>query len=95
MAERTYNPDLPRHAANKVKRALDDVLQLVDDPTEMLRISVMAASIPIGAASGFLAAEEERAGNKVSQTEAIVAILDMLKNHFVKTGASEQTGDGK
>lgn len=74
-----YNLDLPHHAAVKVKRAMDDVLELADEPAEKLRIALMAASVPIGAASGILAAMCAKAGNEVGETAAIVQILEMLK----------------
>lgn len=101
MTNRTnFNLDLPHHAANKVKRALDDVLQLVDDPGEKLRIALMAASVPIGAASGFLAGMCAKAGKSVGETAAIVEILEMLKTNATK-GADAvfavdgERGDGK
>lgn len=74
-----YNLDLPRHAAAKVKRALDDVLELTDDPGEKIRIALMAASVPIGAAGGFLSAKAKRAGITIDETAAIVQVLELLK----------------
>jgi hypothetical protein len=81
------NLDLPRHAAAKVKRALDDVLQLTNDPAEMIQIAVMAASIPIGAASGFLRGKMARAGVEITETAAIIELLEVLKLHFTKQQA--------
>lgn len=45
--------DLPRYASDKVKRALDDLLQLTDDPPEMLRIALPASGVCIGQAAEF------------------------------------------
>lgn len=74
-----FNLDLPHHAADKVKRALDDVLQLTDDPGEKFRIALLAASVPIGAAGGFLAGKYARAGKPISQTDSTVQILELLR----------------
>lgn len=49
------NYDLPKHAADKVKRSLDDVMSLTDDPAEMLRIALFASAVCVGQASGTLA----------------------------------------
>lgn len=74
-----FNSDLPNHAADKVKRAMDDVLQLTEDTGEMFRIALMAASVPIGAAAGILSARSAQGGHKMSETDATVQILDFLK----------------
>ncbi len=75
----SYNADLPNHAADKVKRALDDVLALTDDPGEKIRIAWMAASIPIGMAAGFLSGKAEREGIQIPQTAAFTEILELLR----------------
>lgn len=75
----SFNLDLSNHAADKVKRALDDVLQLTDDPGERLMIAVMAASVPIGAAAGILAAQSAAHGVVTTKATAASRILDLLK----------------
>jgi anti-sigma factor RsiW len=72
------NTDLPRHAAAKVKRALDDVYQLTDDPGEMLRISLLASGICIGQASGILAGMMKASGAVVSEADAKQEILRLI-----------------
>lgn len=86
MTERHPSLDLPRHAADKVKRALDDVLQLTSDPGELLQIAVLAAAVPIGAASGFLAGLARAKGSPIEKADAVVAILDMLKTRLTAHG---------
>lgn len=70
--------DLPNHAADKVKRALDDVHQLTDDPGEMLRIAIMGAGICIGQAGGILAGMMSRQGVKVSEADAKRQVLEVI-----------------
>lgn len=70
---------LPHHAADKVKRALDDVLALSNDPGELLRIALMAASVPIGAAGGFISGSAKAEGIEISEVEATVRVLEFLK----------------
>ncbi|QOG20436.1 hypothetical protein [Bradyrhizobium sp. SEMIA] len=78
------NNDLPQHAANKVRRALDDVHQLTDDPSEMMRISILAAGVCIGQAAGFMRGMIERDG-KDAKTEVIVdEILKLVRTTAVK-----------
>lgn len=72
------NIDLPKHAAAKVKRALDDVYQLTDDPSEMLRIALLASGICIGQASGILAGMMKNSGATVSDIEAKQEILRLI-----------------
>lgn len=73
------NFDLPKHAADKVERALKDVLQLTDDPGEMLRIYVLAAGVCLGGAGGTLAAMLRQDGHAVSQKEANAYVLDLVR----------------
>lgn len=73
------NIDLPNHAADKVKRALDDVHQLTDDPGEMLRIAIMGAGICIGQAGGFLAGLMERQGMVVPEVDAKLQVLELIR----------------
>lgn len=73
------NTDLPSHAAEKVKRALDDVHQIAADPGEMLRISLMGAGICIGQACGILHGMMERNGAKVPERQVKEQICDLLR----------------
>src|SRR4051812_22867072 len=73
------NTDLPKHAAAKVKRALDDVYQLTDDPAEMLRISLLASGICVGQAAGILAGMMKNSGAAVSEIEAKKKILRLIE----------------
>lgn len=73
------NLDLPKHATGKVERALKDVLQLTDDPGEMLRIYLLASSVCIGGAGGTLAAMLDRDGQGTSEKEVQLEILDLLR----------------
>lgn len=72
------NLDLPRHARDKVDRALSDVLQLTDDPGEILRIHILAAGVCIGGAGGTLAAMLNRDGHMVSENEANRFVLELV-----------------
>lgn len=71
--------DLEHHAADKVQRALKDVLQLTDDPGHKMRIALMASSVCIGSAAGSLSGKAKRAGFDVSMTDATLQILELLK----------------
>lgn len=73
------NFDLENHAADKVKRALDDVYQLTDDPGLKMRIAIMASSICIGAAGGFLAGKAKRKGFVISEKDAMLQIMELVK----------------
>jgi len=78
------NLDLPKHAADKVDRALQDVLQLTDDPGEMLRIYLLAAGVCIGGAGGTLAGMLERDGHKVPEDAVKLQIMDLLRKVVVE-----------
>ena len=73
------NIDLPKHAADKVKRALDDVHQIADTPGEMLRIALMGAGICIGQAAGILHSMIERDGRKVSELQVKDEVIKLLR----------------
>lgn len=74
-----FNLDLPKHAADKVKRTLDDVLDLTDDPGEKLRIALMACSAPIGAAAGILSAMAGGGNDAASMKAATAQIMEILR----------------
>lgn len=74
-----FNHDLPKHAADKVQRALDDVLQLTADPGEKLRIYLLASGICIGGAGGILAAQLDHSGDEVAERAVKLEILDLLR----------------
>jgi hypothetical protein len=78
------NNDLPKHAAQKVKRALDDVHQLTSDPGEMLRISLLASGVCIGQAVGFMRGMMERDGHKTTNEEVVDEILKLVRITAVK-----------
>ncbi len=48
-------------------------------PVRCWRIALMAASVPIGAAGGILAAKLARAGSPISEMDSTTQILDLLK----------------
>lgn len=73
------NLDLPRHAADKVKSTLADVIQLTDDPGEMLRIYLLAAGSCIGAAIGTAHGLAEKGGAKVTKDEVTTEILKLIE----------------
>jgi hypothetical protein len=73
------NFDLPKHASDKVERALKDVVQLTDDPGEILRIYVLASGICIGGAGGTLAAMLKRDGHPPEEKATQLLILDLLR----------------
>lgn len=74
--------DLRKHAANKVSRTLMDVYQMTDDPDELMSIALMAASLCIGQAAGFLSAKAEISGAGVSAKDAAIQIMELLKLNF-------------
>lgn len=80
------NIDLPKHAAAKVKRALDDVYQLTDDPGEMLRISLLASGICVGQAASILAGMMRSSGATVSDVEAMQEILRLITITVMQDG---------
>jgi hypothetical protein len=73
------NQDLEKHAADKVKRALDDIYQLTDDVGEKMRIALMASSVCMGAAAAFLSAKAAQKGFEYSEKDSILQILDLLR----------------
>ncbi|OYX79619.1 MAG: hypothetical protein B7Y77_01660 [Bradyrhizobium sp. 35-63-5] len=81
----TYNPDLPRHAADKASRAIYDVIDLTDDLDEKFQIALMACSAPIGIAGAIIAAKMEREGRAFTQAEACSTAIDLLKT-LVESG---------
>lgn len=78
------NNDLPRHGADKVRRALDDVHELTSDPGEMLRISLLAAGVCIGQAAGFMSGMMKRDGDKFTNEQVIDEILKLVRITAVK-----------
>lgn len=80
------NLDLPKHAEDKVKRALEDVYQLTDDSGEKIRIAILASGICIGQACGFLAAsmglEADQVGEVQDEILRLIAVV-------VKKGGAE------
>ncbi|WP_025036123.1 hypothetical protein [Bradyrhizobium sp. DOA9] len=75
----SLNFDLPKHASDKVQRALEDVLQLTADPGERLRIYLLASGICIGGAGGALAAIAQRDRKTISELEAKLVIIDLVR----------------
>lgn len=73
------NLDLPNFAADKVRKALNDVHQVAADPGEMLRIALMGAGICIGQASGVLHGMMKNAGTDVSEREVKEQIFELLR----------------
>lgn len=71
--------DLERHAADKVKRALDDVYQLTDDPNEMIRIALLASSVCIGGCAGFIAGLADVNGTPISEQDAKLQVIELLR----------------
>ncbi|WP_152621374.1 hypothetical protein [Bradyrhizobium japonicum] len=74
----TMNIDLPRHASDKVTRALKDVLQLTNDPGERLRICLLASGVCVGGAGQALAQSAKRDGEHVSELDAKLEIVKLL-----------------
>ncbi len=79
------NLDLPKHAEQKVKRALEDVYQLTDDTGEKMRIAVLASGVCIGQACGFLAASMGLKADEIGQVQD--EILRMMAVVVKKGGA--------
>ena len=73
------NRDLPKHAGDKVQRALDDVLQLTGDAGERLRIALFASGICIGHAAGTLHAMMLNEGHAIGEREVKVQIIELLR----------------
>ncbi|MBR0687327.1 hypothetical protein JQ594_15455 [Bradyrhizobium manausense] len=73
------NIDLPRHAADKVTRALKDVLQLTDDPGEQLRICLLASGVCIGGAGQALTRHAKLDGEQISELDAKLEIVKLLE----------------
>jgi Na+-transporting NADH:ubiquinone oxidoreductase subunit NqrF len=73
------NIDIPKHAANRVKLALDDAHQIAADSGEMLRISLLGAGVCIGQACGILHGIMTREGCNVTERQAKERILDILR----------------
>lgn len=87
MTDRTpIDLSLPRHAADKVKRAMDDVMQLTDNPGEMLRIALLSATAPIGAAAGILRGMMDAAGTPVTYEAATAEIMRLITLAGVEGG---------
>lgn len=74
----SINIDLPRHAADKVTRALKDVLQLTDDPGEHLRICLLASGVCVGGAGQALAQIAKRDDKSISELDAKLEIVKLL-----------------
>lgn len=75
----TLNIDLPRHAADKVTRALKDVLQLTTDPGEHLRICLLASGICIGGAGQAFAQLARNDGEQLSEVDAKLEIVKLME----------------
>jgi hypothetical protein len=75
----TLNIDLPRHAADKVTRAVKDVLQLTDDPGEHLRICLLASGVCISGAGEALAHMSKNDGEQISVVAAKLEIVKLLE----------------
>jgi hypothetical protein len=72
--------DLAHHAADKVKLALSLVTELIDDPVAKSQIAIMASSVCIGAAAGYLDfAVFQRDGVRLGKDKASIAVLNLLK----------------
>jgi len=71
--------DLENHAADKVIRALKDVQQLTDDPGLMMRMALLASGCCIGNAAGCLSFKAKNAGFVLSEKDATLQILELLK----------------
>ncbi|WP_156948873.1 hypothetical protein [Bradyrhizobium sp. WSM1417] len=73
------NIDLPRHAAEKVTRALKDVLQLTKDPGDHLRICLLASGVCIGGAGQAFAQMAKNDGEQLSEVDAKLEIVKLLE----------------
>lgn len=73
------NNDIPRHAAAKVKRALDDAHQIASDPGEMFRIALMGAGICIGQAVGISHGMMQLEGATVTEREVKEHVMELLR----------------
>lgn len=71
--------DLVKHATNKVRAALHDVLLLEDDLTARARIALMASTVCIGTAAANLSVAASRRGQTMSVKEATLAVLSLLE----------------
>jgi spore maturation protein SpmB len=76
---KSHDPSLPNHAADKVSRALHDVLSLTDESGEKLRIALMAATVPLGAAGGVLAAMMKAEGKECTQAQAVSYVVKLVE----------------
>lgn len=75
---KTFNLDLPMHASDKVKRALEDVLQLTDDPGERFRIGLMATGHLLGNTAGTFHAMLFSEGVELRKAQVEDMLLDLL-----------------
>lgn len=82
------NIDIPKHAADRVKRALDDAHQIAADPGEMLRISLLGAGVCIGQACGILHGMMKSSGMDVSETAVKEQIFDILRTATIEGAAA-------
>lgn len=73
------NLDLAMHAVNKVRRALDDVMQLAETPEQRLEIALLASTVPVGQAAAVIAKMFEAQGIATNQAHAVGQVLSMLR----------------
>jgi len=94
----TSNFDLPKHASDKVTRALKDVLQLTDDPGEHLRICLLASGVCIGGAGQAMAQLAKNDGEQISDVDAkleIVKLLEVLVSKGADAAVKYLEGSGE
>ena len=78
MALDPFEVDLYNHAREKVKRALNDVCELVSDNGTKARIALMASTVCIGAAAAHLSHSAERRGFTMTEKESFAAVLKLM-----------------
>ena len=71
--------DLSKFAADKATETIYAIMELVDDPLVKAQIALMAASACIGTASGCLAAAAKKKGFTLSQKEAELQVLEIMR----------------
>jgi hypothetical protein len=83
------NLDLALLAAARAKKAVDDVLQLTDVPGERIQIALMATNALVGVAATIIRDVNNSEGRVVSaqmsQTEAVVRLLDLMREDAEKS----------
>lgn len=75
---------------DRTRVVMRDLCGLVDDPLDKLSIALAITSCGIGWAGGFTAFVTEAKGQKCGRTEAILGIIDLLRNDYLTNFGNDQ-----